>query len=341
MSEAVINNLINVRQALRQKYLDLQKDNFDDSYAREQVFEPITKPLKALVNNSTAGGKSNILPISTTSINNEVDQDSYFIDTEFSNIKSSTPRIILKSDPSIASKIKRNYFHEAQDTRVEPDLKPDNDHEEEQEDTPSLSESETVYEDIPVEEGKQDTSKLTLLKRGYTNLFKEKVGDIAGKYIRLLFSPKKEHIDQVFGFTNLSDSGLAIGPKNIAIIDNDLYIDDKVYKGTPGLYELITLARPQAYTKADLNTYKEILLHTKAHLTLNGRLKSSRSVKYLTIIKKLFPPKVGGSYQYWNDPNELVERLRLLMGSLDAGNTSHHNEIIDIVDELREAKIIF
>ncbi len=43
---------------------------------------------------------------------------------------------------------------------------------------------------------------------------------------------------------------------------------------------------------------------------------------------------------YWNDPNELVERLILLHASKAAGNTSVYNEILAIEEELREANII-
>lgn len=45
-------------------------------------------------------------------------------------------------------------------------------------------------------------------------------------------------------------------------------------------------------------------------------------------------------FSYWNDPNELVDRLRLLISSSSAGHTGHNNEIISIVEELREANII-
>lgn len=43
---------------------------------------------------------------------------------------------------------------------------------------------------------------------------------------------------------------------------------------------------------------------------------------------------------YWDDPNELVDRLRLLIASQSAGHTGHNNEIISIIEELREANII-
>ena len=46
-------------------------------------------------------------------------------------------------------------------------------------------------------------------------------------------------------------------------------------------------------------------------------------------------------YMFWNDPNELVERLCFLHASKRAGNTSHENEIRAIEEELREADIIY
>lgn len=46
-------------------------------------------------------------------------------------------------------------------------------------------------------------------------------------------------------------------------------------------------------------------------------------------------------YIYWDDPNELVDRLRLLIASQAAGNTSHTNEIFSIIEELREGEIVY
>lgn len=45
-------------------------------------------------------------------------------------------------------------------------------------------------------------------------------------------------------------------------------------------------------------------------------------------------------YVHWNDPNELVDRLRLLEASHRAGNNAHNNEILSIIEELREAGLI-
>ena len=46
-------------------------------------------------------------------------------------------------------------------------------------------------------------------------------------------------------------------------------------------------------------------------------------------------------YVHWNDPNELVDRLRLLVSERESGHTGHENEINSIIEELREAKTIY
>lgn len=50
---------------------------------------------------------------------------------------------------------------------------------------------------------------------------------------------------------------------------------------------------------------------------------------------------IGKEYVYWDDPNELVERLKLLMASQNAGHTGHLNEINSIIEEMWERRIIY
>jgi len=45
-------------------------------------------------------------------------------------------------------------------------------------------------------------------------------------------------------------------------------------------------------------------------------------------------------YVHWDDPNELVDRIRLLEASRQAGHNAHNNEMLSIIEELREAGII-
>ena len=46
-------------------------------------------------------------------------------------------------------------------------------------------------------------------------------------------------------------------------------------------------------------------------------------------------------YANWDDPNELIDRLRILMAEQTAGNQIHLNEIVKIIEELREAGYIY
>ena len=57
------------------------------------------------------------------------------------------------------------------------------------------------------------------------------------------------------------------------------------------------------------------------------------------MIAKINEPPLD--YKYWDDPNELVDRLRLLVAERSAGNNNHDNEIQAIIEEMREAKIIY
>jgi len=51
--------------------------------------------------------------------------------------------------------------------------------------------------------------------------------------------------------------------------------------------------------------------------------------------------EVKNLYTYWDDPNELVDRLCLLHASRKAGNNNLSNEILNIESELREAGYIY
>ena len=59
--------------------------------------------------------------------------------------------------------------------------------------------------------------------------------------------------------------------------------------------------------------------------------------KFMILRRREYPLDL----RYWDDPNELVNRLRLLIAERSAGNNNHDNEIHSIIEELREAKIIF
>lgn len=66
-----------------------------------------------------------------------------------------------------------------------------------------------------------------------------------------------------------------------------------------------------------------------------GVIKSGRGIE-----NDFIPYNPNIVYEYYDDPNELCDRLRLLVSSKGAGNTNHSQEINSIVEELRERRIV-
>lgn len=141
-------------------------------------------------------------------------------------------------------------------------------------------------------------------------------------------------------------------------------IGNTSYEITPGLTELLLRKNPKLNlaSESDKLIYKDILLNTNVHkrdYNPGGQIKGDKGKKYTQLIRPLLnldgkhsDIKHGGNIPllkkykkntdliYWDDPNELVERLKLLTASKDAGNSNHDNEIISIIEELKEAGII-
>lgn len=74
----------------------------------------------------------------------------------------------------------------------------------------------------------------------------------------------------------------------------------------------------------------------------SARVASRDAIQGDGLESDFIPFKRGASviYEYFDDPNEICDRLRLLISSKLAGNTSHTQEINSIVQELRELGLI-
>jgi len=185
-------------------------------------------------------------------------------------------------------------------------------------------------------------------------------GPLGQKYLGVVLSGKKVvNIDNVYGVYFSSD-GTMLGDKRINLDKNDdIIVDGKRYSGTPGLYELIFKKFPNETicTNADKQKYKNILLATNAHRrghSTHNPIMGNKGHKYKSIIAPLLSGKRIGKgiprtmtlnnnkidYVHWDDPNELVDRLRLLEASRQAGHNAHDNEIMSIIEELCEAGLI-
>lgn len=168
-------------------------------------------------------------------------------------------------------------------------------------------------------------------------------------YLQLLGTNKH---DQKYGIYKKRNGKYYIGDTDIALTHNNITIRGESFPLTQGLLNLLFLKLPARYKKSDKARYKEILMLANLHNLRNVR---NESFKYVKIIAPMLQEKAGKSlqtnfmevnreskidYKYWDNPNELVDRLRLLIASQSAGHSGHNNEIIEIIEELREANII-
>lgn len=178
-------------------------------------------------------------------------------------------------------------------------------------------------------------------------------------YLNRFTAGDEVYLDKDFGIRQLRGS-MKIGDSDVTFHEDSMILKDEKYYLTPGLIELIFKRSPNMIlvSETDIDIYQKIILSTNTHRMYykpGKALRTSNSMKYKTIIKNLFthektgtslphymiaskkPPKMD--HIYWDDPNELVDRLQLLMASHSAGNMSHTNEIMSIMAELREAAI--
>lgn len=182
----------------------------------------------------------------------------------------------------------------------------------------------------------------------------------ARKYMMKLMKDaggSKNTIDHTFG-PYFKNDVLMVGNEPLQFEDDgSIVVAGVKYRGTNGLYELLFKRLPddEVYTQDDLDAYKDILVKTSAHkrqYNYKGTINRDNSIKYKNIIANLFPKQLYGGKGvvskslsvpdriYWDNVNELVDRLRLLVVSAETGNKSHKNEILSIKEELTEAGII-
>ncbi|KAL6263079.1 hypothetical protein P5V15_005880 [Pogonomyrmex californicus] len=84
--------------------------------------------------------------------------------------------------------------------------------------------------------------------------------------------------------------------------------------------------------------YKYINIIALLVSTYKKSNKKGADIDNISSIMNLNDNKID--YVHWDDPNELVDRLRLLDASHRAGNNAHDNKMLSIIEELREAGII-
>jgi len=188
----------------------------------------------------------------------------------------------------------------------------------------------------------------------------EQVNKHARPYIKWLLTKDNSGLamDKTYGPRIMTNGKMYLGDSEFNMDLHSIYVKGQQYPGTKGLYDLIFLYNPpeqsNSYDESDLEMYREIVNNTnlaRRGFVKTGHLNGSGK-KYQKLIKDLVHKESSGkglfnlnteqSIQYipWNDPNELVDRLKLLISSQQAGNLSHNNEINAIIKELLEEGLI-
>ena len=193
-----------------------------------------------------------------------------------------------------------------------------------------------------------------------------KIGPIARKYIQ-------SNLGRATTKAGLysEDDNLKIGYRPVKIENDDIIIDDERFKGTVGLWELITsnnIPEIEKYGAEDLRDYITIMHITKATYDKNNKrvggndkmnklikplvkaLEEDKSgIKLITKINKHFgfggddpqPSTSGTGLKILpSDPNAFIDRFDLLFSSKKAGHTGVRNEIVSILDELKRQGVL-
>ena len=240
---------------------------------------------------------------------------------------------------------------------------------------------------LPIKEGieglptKADISKVPL--KVFNQIFpalkyKESdimnLGTIAVNALIEAFS--KDGIDRTYGIY-AKDKKFFMGNKKITIEDNNITIEGDIeFKGTPGLWRLITernIPNKSEFTPDELIKYIYMMFITKTIYINNDPTKgrkggTSEKLRFIKPFVRLVEDNKTDELEhkilsYFNeteededdpqpstsgtglkilpsDPNSLIDRFDLLFSSKKAGHTGVRNEIVSILDELKRQGVL-
>ena len=223
--------------------------------------------------------------------------------------------------------------------------------EEELEDEPEEIEYGQVKDISEEEEEIQESDPSDISRMGVDIKFK---GELGRKYLlKMLQSAQPSRKYHVYG-ARLEEGGLMIGNSKLDADEQDnIIIDDKKYKGTKGLFELIFKTKPITFTSQDMMLFKEICINTNAHkkgYKPTSPIHRNTSVKYKDIISKLFPTNLEKSKKRFMSTEEVTpfytERKKRkvvdkspsgegLMKNVNSTNIIYYNDVNKLVNRMQ------
>lgn len=302
MEKSLKRQIVDATEAVKKKVRQMRDIESENKQVFETVFKPMTEPLALIAKNHN----ESIKPLKHETSEENKSNDDTVMDSITNSLVNNDEEIMKKNDLIAINR-------------------------EDSDDNNNNSNSNTSFESVVDD---TDMSSWSVSSETFT---------------KVPFGVRRE------------EGKLMLGLSVITIGDRFISVAGRMYGTTPGLKQLL-LKKDGDFnlvTKKDLENYKLMLLNTNAHrrdFDANKPINSNKGRKYKEIIKPLFhitstpSSKIEGKglhllkkimrnveIKYWDDPNELVERLKLLLASKAAGNTGVNNEIISIVEELRES----
>lgn len=341
---ALKSKLVEATDAVRKKFNQIKAIKTQNVIDLNKFYEPISKPLNSLSNvvqqqqlqktneKKTAKKQSRSRSLSTSSPSSSELQQKLLKSPEVSSAQ------LLRTSTPVMQKLSPSFFE-----------------------TPSPSTTSSSSPSTYTRRNKSDVegyfAGMRLIPSTYDNIYGIHYGKKPGNKTKTF-----------------------IGNVEVRFRDGKVYLHKNnqiiaQFDGSTELYELLflrnppMLKNPQELDPNVLQIYKEILELTNAanqNYDENRGLMDTRWKKYVQIIKPLVTDgKIGQGmkrkntskkielplqkrlsskkteYIYWNKPRELVSRLRLLWSSKMAGHSGHDNEIMSIIEELREEGFIY
>lgn len=381
MDPNITKHLIETRNILKKKFNSIKQGEVEKELMLEKTFKPLTTPLNAIVEKTSNIQFPNEehdlfddLHTSTPLFKRKKSVKTFGSSAKRKKLCKSRKSVSKLKDSSLYESLDNSYDNEQWKGSESENEEQDEDQikQERQEFEQSMGEESNDEPPLPESHKSQEPSF-------QDDLSSNKSASQSSDQLQLYLNDESR-LDRVYGPRKDENDMWFLGKTQIFFRGKSIEVNNTKYPLTQGLYELLFFKDPLQHTQNDLAVYKKILEKTSVHRrkqTPSGKIKASNSKKYKNIIKELFPIassssvtenlqtprkinlrkssktmqyKGGGlmklnlnkpNYVYWDDPNELVERLRLLMSSSLAGHSNHNNEIMSIIEELKEANIIY